>query len=603
MKKIKNVVIFAAGKGTRMAPLTQYLPKPLVQVHGEPIIERNIKFLHEAGIKNITIVVGYLKDQFNYLIDKYGVKLVENPEYDTANNISSLWYAKDFFNDTLYVEGDLYFNENVFSKIVPLISNANTSIAFSVKGYEHKPEWAYNLDKNENVINHSLTQDSFMKNIWSGILYLNNTTSNEMRQKIDSFYQTHREDYFETFLWTLESKFKHLEIVNVQMRELDTFEDLQNLDSRYRNHATTLLFTPGPINNYNEVNEILSQCVLHHRSQLFKYYLEDTTKLVRELFKTENGLPLFITSSATGAMEAISINLAQKGENVLLIEAGDFGKRFRILLERLGVADTLTTISYADGETFDFAQIESVLKNNKFKSLFVTHHETSTGVLHDIEKLSKIVKKYAPDTLFIVDTVSSFIHDDVKFDEWGLDAVIATSGKAFCLMPGLSCVVLSQRAIEAAKQNTNFKFYFDIPAYVKYYYEQKSTPYTPASAILVAMNAAIRVIKNQTIEAIRKDKELIYNYIRNELVELGFRDVVKGENVTHGLLVMDAPKGYNAEILRNTIEYKSNIYFEVGRNGRQQTQVRIGIPNVIDMPKARLLVDAIKENIELAKIK
>ncbi|QBF34702.1 aminotransferase class V-fold PLP-dependent enzyme [Mycoplasmopsis phocirhinis] len=602
MKKIKNVVIFAAGKGTRMAPLTQYLPKPLVQVHGEPIIERNIKFLQQVGIKNISIVVGYFKEQFTYLVEKYDVRLIENPDFDIANNISSLWYARDSFNDTLYVEGDLYFNENIFSKLVPQINNTNCSIAFSIKGHEHKPEWMYKIDANQNIISHHLVKDSFMKNIWSGLLFIDATTAEQMRQNLAEYYKNYPNNYFESFLWTLNTKFKHFEINNIEIRELDTFEDLQNLDSRYRNHATTLLFTPGPINNYNEVNDILSQCVLHHRSQLFKYYLEDTTKLIRELFKTQSALPLFITSSATGAMEAIVVNLAQKGENVLLIEAGDFGKRFKILLQRLGLNETLTTISFADGKTFDFDQIQTTLKNNKFKSIFVTHHETSTGVLHDIEKLSKIVKKYASESLFIVDTVSSFIHDDVKFDEWGLDAVIATSGKAFCLMPGLSCIVLSQRAIESAKQNTNFKFYFDIPAYVKYYYEQKSTPYTPASAILVAMNAAIRVIKNQTIDAIRKEKKLIYNYIRDELIKLGFSDVVKGENITHGLLVMNTPKNYNAEILRNTIEYKSNIYFEVGRNGRQQTQVRIGIPNVIDMPKAKLLIDAIKENIHFAKI-
>lgn len=141
MNKIENAVIFAAGKGTRMAPLTQYLPKPLVKVHGEPIIERNIAFLRKAGIKKIIIVVGYLKEQFKYLERKYNVKLIENKEYDSTNNISSLITSMKYLNNTLYVEGDIYQSENMIPEIVRLVQQENDSIAFSLLCKEHIGEW------------------------------------------------------------------------------------------------------------------------------------------------------------------------------------------------------------------------------------------------------------------------------------------------------------------------------------------------------------------------------------------------------------------------------------------------------------------------------
>ncbi|WP_406616701.1 aminotransferase class V-fold PLP-dependent enzyme [Mycoplasmopsis adleri] len=606
MNKIDNVIIFAAGKGTRMAPLTEYLPKPLVQVNGEAMIERNIRFLHETKIKNIYIVVGYLKEQFKYLEKKYQVKFITNKDYDKYNNISSLNSSLSKWGNTLYIEGDLYFKENIIPNLIDLIESEDKSLAFSQECKEHKSEWIYNLDEKENVINHKLVKDAYGQNIWSGILYINKETADEMRQSFKEFYDKdeNKQSYFEQFLWTLNNKFKHVQILNSPINELDNFNDLLKMDSRYANHSTTLLFTPGPINNYPEVSDILASAVLHHRSPLFKYYLDQTTTLIKDFFKTKKGLPLFVTCSATGAMEAIVVNLVEPGDKILLIEAGDFGKRFKIMIERLCKDNlNLDVLSYPDGATYNPKDVEKMLKNNKYKSVFITHHETSTGVVHDVAAVGEMIKKYSPDSLFIVDTTSSFIHENIEFDKWGIDAAIGTSGKAFCVMPGLSCVCLSQKAIQVARENKNYKFYFDLPAYVDYYTNQRSTPYTPASSILIAVNAAMKVMKNQTIEAIRKKRKKIYEYIRRELRKLHFKDVVDDVHMTHGLLVMEVPDGYDAEILRNIIDYKNDIYFELGRQERRKTQIRVGIPNVIGMEEAKKLVDVIKQNLKDSKIR
>ena len=86
--KVDGAVITAAGFGSRFVPLTFETPKGLLEVFGERMIERQIKQLHEAGITDITIIVGYLKEKFEYLIDKYQVKLLYNPEYATKNNLA-----------------------------------------------------------------------------------------------------------------------------------------------------------------------------------------------------------------------------------------------------------------------------------------------------------------------------------------------------------------------------------------------------------------------------------------------------------------------------------------------------------------------------------
>jgi len=117
--KVDNAVILAAGFGSRCVPLTYDTPKGLLEVHGEPMIERQIKQLLEVGIRDIIIVVGYKKEHFDYLIDKYGVKLVFNPEYATKNNLSSVYCVLSELRSTYVLMSDHWIEENIFNAFEP----------------------------------------------------------------------------------------------------------------------------------------------------------------------------------------------------------------------------------------------------------------------------------------------------------------------------------------------------------------------------------------------------------------------------------------------------------------------------------------------------
>ena len=142
---VDNAIIMAAGFGSRFVPLTYATPKGLLEVFGEKMIERQIKQLHEVGITDITVVVGYLKDKFEYLIDKYGVNLVFNPDYEEKNNLSTLYHVRHLLKNTYILSSDNWMRENMYH------SHEYDSWYSAVKVNGKTKEWVLKLGLHDKI--------------------------------------------------------------------------------------------------------------------------------------------------------------------------------------------------------------------------------------------------------------------------------------------------------------------------------------------------------------------------------------------------------------------------------------------------------------------
>lgn len=140
-----RAILLAAGMGTRLRPLTLDTPKSLIEVNGKPLLERQVEFLKEKGIDEIIVLTGYLSEKFEYLKEKYGVKLVYNDKYNVYNNVYTMYLVKDYLADSYVIDADVYINRNFIDNKV------KDSTYFTAYKKDVKNEWRLNFNNNRKV--------------------------------------------------------------------------------------------------------------------------------------------------------------------------------------------------------------------------------------------------------------------------------------------------------------------------------------------------------------------------------------------------------------------------------------------------------------------
>ena len=231
-KTNSNAIILAAGQGIRMIPINNSVPKALLEVNGEILIERIIEQLNESNINDITIVVGFMEDQFNYLIDKYDVKLVSNDEYKEKNNLHSLNLVRNLINNTYIISGNVYFYENPFA-----CSETKSWYMFENRLSKHSNMICN--DKNEVI----KTNRHGLKTV--GVAYINSQDAVLLKKQLELLDNNeHDSDDWKEALFVNNKMIIEAKIVDTScVDEINTYEELRNIDdhSSHLNNDTLSL--------------------------------------------------------------------------------------------------------------------------------------------------------------------------------------------------------------------------------------------------------------------------------------------------------------------------------------------------------------------------
>lgn len=228
--KIDNAVIMAAGMSRRLAPLSMEIPKALLNVRGEILIERQIRQLQERGIADIILVSGYKKEQFYYLKDKFNLVIIENPDYYDRNNHSSIYAARDYLGNTYICSADNYFMVNPFEREV------DESYYASVFSKGETDEWCLQTDENDYITGIRIGGRSQW--YMMGQVFWSEKFSREFIRILEKVYTRKEtkgklwEDIYRENLQKLKMKIRRYG--SDRIYEFDTLDDLRSFDNRYK---------------------------------------------------------------------------------------------------------------------------------------------------------------------------------------------------------------------------------------------------------------------------------------------------------------------------------------------------------------------------------
>ena len=338
-----------------------------------------------------------------------------------------------------------------------------------------------------------------------------------------------------------------------------------------------ILLTPGPASVPSNIAKASLKQLIHHRGEEHKKLYSFCRNEILDLIKSKDDYLAIIPSTGTGALQMIVSSLFSAGQEVILISIGFFGDYWANILKKHKVK--VHSINYKRGHTYKIEDVEKALiKHKKAKAIFVTHSETSSGILNKLQPLGKLTKKHKK--LLCVDSISGLIMNEFEFSKWNIDAVAFASQKGFMMNPGLAFCAMSKKAVAIAKKTTNTNYYLDFLNYDKFAKEASMVPATAPVSLFFELEEALKTIKKISLSKLQDEKYENRIKVQEGLKNLGFTMFADPKYQGNSTLAF-----YHEDIKDNTnyLEYlkKRGIQIAPGIPPIKKQYMRIGFLTLV----------------------
>lgn len=345
-----------------------------------------------------------------------------------------------------------------------------------------------------------------------------------------------------------------------------------------------LLVIPGPIEVTDDVLLANAHPSMSHVSPDFVPVFGDCIRMFRTLLFAPTAQPFITAGSGTLGWDHVAANVAEPGDDVLVLNSGYFGDSFAECFETYRV--NVDQIKAPIGEKPSLSQVEEALQKKKYKILTFTHVDTSTGVLSDAKALGELVKRVSPETILVLDGVCSVGSEEIRQDAWGIDVVLTASQKGIGCPPGLMLLSASKKAL-AAFQNrktppTSYFASWSKWLPVMQAYEAGTGAYfaTPPTNLIYALNQSLSDITKKGIPLEQRFQKHIEasDKVKAFCAEHGLEQLVAdpAKDGAHGMTAVKYPSGFKASDILPKMVAK-NVVFAAGLHKEvKDTYFRIG---------------------------
>jgi len=334
---------------------------------------------------------------------------------------------------------------------------------------------------------------------------------------------------------------------------------------------SSILRIPGPSPIPPSIQRAMSQPMIGHRGSETSELMGRIKPELKKVFGTKQDV-MIITGSGTSGLETAAVNIASKGDEVLVLVSGSFGDRFAKICETYEMKTHRIEVDW--GENIVIDDVADFLEKNKnIKAVFMTQCETSTGILNPVEELSKTIQEKS-DALIIVDGVSCVGGVEAEMDAWGVDVFVTGSQKAMMLPAGLTFVAVSDKAWQAIEKNKEPRFYLDLLKY-RDNLDKNSTPYTPALSLIFGLEQALNLLKEEGLENVYARHTLMKDMTRAAMKALGV-PLLTDDSVASPTVTAVKPDAFDPEALRKSVKDNFNLSLAGGQAHLKGEIFRIG---------------------------
>lgn len=315
------------------------------------------------------------------------------------------------------------------------------------------------------------------------------------------------------------------------------------------------LMIPGPTPLPPRVVAAMTSPMINHRGPKFKKIFLESVDILKKILNTDGELYMF-GSSGSGAMELAVQNFSLRGDKVLVVDTGFFGQRFYEICNSFG-RNTLR-IKAQSGKSANLQEILDLLEKEKdIKTIFITHNETSTGIINDIKNISEKIKEKT-DALLVIDAVSSIGISEINMKDWNIDVVVAASQKGLMSPPGIGMVALNKKALDFALNNNVDSYYFSIKELKKRF--DVGEPFTtfPVS-VLFGLREALNLLIEEGLQNVYKRHENFKYLVRESLRKTNLKFLADDKDSSPCVTAVLVPDNINGDDFVKRMRERYNI--------------------------------------------
>lgn len=350
-----------------------------------------------------------------------------------------------------------------------------------------------------------------------------------------------------------------------------------------------IIFSPGPANISERVRRALSAPDIGHRESEFSTLLQETRTLLLQICGVPQGYSCAVLSgSGTTGIEASITSLCDVSNGVLILSNGVYGERAAQIAQIFQIPYTIEKSDWTSPISLDRA--EQLIASTPHDTVYLIHHETTTGVLNPLREVAEIAK--AHHKWLMVDTVSSIAGEELDLAAWGVDLIIGSANKCLRGVPGVSFVVISDRFLEVISQRRTVAFSTDLVSTLSRE-EGGETPFTPPVQTMYALREAAQELLEESVSSRIAHYKGISKSLRDGLSSLELSFLVPREHLSNTMTSVTLPEGFSYDDLHRPLKEQGYVIYK--SQGRlSETTFRLGTVGVISQDDIRGFLGALE---------